>query len=794
MMVYPKGGLSANPLTSSNATISWDNLIRALELAITNTGGGSGNANFTTYPITNVNNTWDRIPFANTNNSATNFTIKYSDFLTEISQGLSNSVALPYANVLDFGAVSDGVTDNTTAFKAAIATRKVVLVPAYDLSGNHSGYMVGNLVLTNGGGLISYNSAKLIFGASYNGIMIQMQLPVTNTIPGGGGYYPTNNRSQNITIYGLELDGGNGTNISGTLGTRSGVWFDPYGQGNLAYSLNIHSFTGFGFLSQSYKPQSVATSPQFQETDQSSGHWWAITSSTNNVGIWVKTGAAPAPYNDTDTYISEYQNSYDLRCQFNDQGFILSAGNCSFTASTFSRNRVNTFIDGSGNNSGHGSIVGSMINHASDGTAGITIANIPNGFIFDACNIFFTSIAVTNSYGITFRNGILGNDGGINMLNGTNVWIEGNTCLQQFPIIINYGGSTNYGTYNNRLVDKFDNSRPFVLATKDTAGQNLQTWPPTYGSLGAITTNSVWMYPSNSVPPVWWFGHFDVHSNVVYDGVANFGGTGSGVLLPPNAQGVLTNNGSGTTNWSTTIPGAWIATGTLPSTSTDNSWMPITNAVAFTNGPPVAGQALVIVGTNVYGAVLVKPTNVWSSGGSGGPALMQSTNQLWFDTNSINGYSWNKDTNQTVTLNTNGGFAVTIGTNGLSVNTGNSNYFGGINYAISNAAPITVATATAFAGTPDSFTNIYGVRAILVIPYYIQYSTTGEPIGTISNRMTGKKFVISSNISASANATNTFTCPPCSPGDVWDVRNESTGSGASFGYPSGTASKDWYLN
>lgn len=43
-------------------------------------------------------------------------------------------------------------------------------------------------------------------------------------------------------------------------------------------------------------------------------------------------------------------------------------------------------------------------------------------------------------------------------------------------------------------------------------------WPPTFFSLRAKSTNEAWQLPSNSVPPHWWFGHFDASSNVVFDG------------------------------------------------------------------------------------------------------------------------------------------------------------------------------------------------------------------------------------------------------------------------------------
>lgn len=83
-----------------------------------------------------------------------------------------------------------------------------------------------------------------------------------------------------------------------------------------------------------------------------------------------------------------------------------------------------------------------------------------------------------------------------------------------------------------------------------------------------------------------------------------------------DASGVLTNGNNGHVGYSAAITGTWIAAGTLPTTAASTGWMPVTNAIAGTNQPMTAGQALVVVGTNTYGATLVKGTN-WPSGGGG---------------------------------------------------------------------------------------------------------------------------------------------------------------------------------
>ena len=135
--------------------------------------------------------------------------------------------------------------------------------------------------------------------------------------------------------------------------------------------------------------------------------------------------------------------------------------------------------------------------------------------------------------------------------------------------------------------------------------------------------------------------------------------------------------------------------------------------------------------------------------------------------------------------------------NGIIVNAGNSNYFGGYNYFTNNSAPIAPLSTT---GNGGSFTNYTSSRAILVYPYYLSTGTGGNASGSFSNRMTGKSFPIVFNVPMTLGVnvtnvcfTNVISLPPCSPGDVWDAKNNSSGN-ATFGLPAGPGvpNPEWY--
>lgn len=315
------------------------------------------------------------------------------------------------------------------------------------------------------------------------------------------------------------------------------------------------------------------------------------------------------------------------------------------------------------------------------------------------------------------------------------------------------------------------------------------------------------------------------------DGSTNYAITvagGSGIVLPANALGVLTNNGSGFTNWSSNLPGTWIAAGTLPSTVTDTSWMPITNAVAYTNGPPTPGQALVVAGagTNSFGAVLVKGTNWPTGGGSAFPLAAdgdanqfgitnltylywltnasgtklsfqiapdftqslptlkltpagQSTyagfkaNYLYIEGNGFGG------SYQAAIIVTNSGVTTIITSNNITTGSGIFNG-GAVSVIPTNAAPVTSILSASGISLPIGITNVFSGRAQPIVQYYVVDAVTGTPILTMSNETSGVKVKISYGALALVE-TNFAVLPITTTNSIWRLRDESAGSGASVG-------------
>jgi len=114
------------------------------------------------------------LPFTPTGNiAATTVLTAVTEIANELTS-LDSSVRTSFVNVLDFGAVGNGTTDDTTAINAAIATAKDVYLPAgktFKLSANLTGF--ANFQKFGGPGVLKFVGA---FGVLVNGGVTGVEL------------------------------------------------------------------------------------------------------------------------------------------------------------------------------------------------------------------------------------------------------------------------------------------------------------------------------------------------------------------------------------------------------------------------------------------------------------------------------------------------------------------------------------------------------------------------------------------------------------------------------------------
>ncbi len=104
------------------------------------------------------------------------------------------------------------------------------------------------------------------------------------------------------------------------------------------------------------------------------------------------------------SHFSEYHRFSGVQSVRNLYGCINNGGNNVFSACAFDGNTVGFLIDNSrgqsGNNS-HGSAVGCTFNHSdSNNGVGIMVLGAQHGFVFSACQLFYSKIVLEDSVGI----------------------------------------------------------------------------------------------------------------------------------------------------------------------------------------------------------------------------------------------------------------------------------------------------------------------------------------------------------------------------------------------------------
>jgi|GEM_PF-1072556 len=105
-------------------------------------------------------------------------------------------------------------------------------------------------------------------------------------------------------------------------------------------------------------------------------------------------------------FFSEYHKFTGALCTGNLYGCINNGGNNVFTACSFDGNKTGFLIDNRDNlacNNSHGTAIGCTFNHSdSNQGIGIQVLGASHGYVFSACQLFFSQIVVENSLGVQF--------------------------------------------------------------------------------------------------------------------------------------------------------------------------------------------------------------------------------------------------------------------------------------------------------------------------------------------------------------------------------------------------------
>ncbi|MBR2634246.1 MAG: hypothetical protein IKD31_01535 [Clostridia bacterium] len=108
------------------------------------------------------------------------------------------------------------------------------------------------------------------------------------------------------------------------------------------------------------------------------------------------------------SHFSEYHKFSNVHCNKNLYGCINNGGNNVFAGCSFDANTLGFLIDnseGQSRNNAHGSCVGCTFNHTDHNQGiGIKILNSAPGYVFSACQMYYSKIVVENSQGIQIAN------------------------------------------------------------------------------------------------------------------------------------------------------------------------------------------------------------------------------------------------------------------------------------------------------------------------------------------------------------------------------------------------------
>lgn len=259
-----------------------------------------------------------------------------------------------FVSVKDFGAVGDGVADDTNAFSAAMLAAKGVFVPA------------GTYITSN---IAAQQNGQYLFGV---GIASRISFKA-----GSANYHFTSN-GFTCALRDLDWFGGNDGGkaaVAAPASDRSGIKLDY----NIECS--IEGVTVHGYDNTGIGPENPASSV--------AGVFYA-----NNVNIYSCWQGVSAQF-------AEYTRWTALSITSCRQGFFLGSGNITLADSLIEYNYDNLYIEGDGDaNNGHGGVTNCRLNHASH--FAVYANEITNAFNIIGCDIFYGQIIIVDCAGLKF--------------------------------------------------------------------------------------------------------------------------------------------------------------------------------------------------------------------------------------------------------------------------------------------------------------------------------------------------------------------------------------------------------
>jgi hypothetical protein len=384
----------------------------------------------------------------------------------------------PYANVKAFGAVGDGVTDDTVAIQAAFTASTNVYFPT-------GTYIIDSVTVVNDKTHIYGNGAAsaIKFKTGETGVMLDASTKV-------------------VFIENLWFTGGNTINnrsVETSTSDRNGLVL------SFSKANNVTNCIFSGFQNQALYNIDADGVPLLDRTNITNclfkGNW-----------IGLETGEDGESYSVFDSNIL-YYNKYAIKA---------GQGNASFVGNRIYSNYYGLYLDGDRVNDGHGNIVGNLINH---NTYPIYAKNVGTGYTISNNQIHFGIFEMDTCTGMDIFGNKFGSIAGANQLefkitNGGLNWIHDNAVGAVAPTLTISGGSTVFinnqqpnGNYINDvssgdiLIDKSDP----IISVKDNGssvwslaktGSVFQT--PLHAKSAGVNTSALRLY--GSVNPTYLLG------------------------------------------------------------------------------------------------------------------------------------------------------------------------------------------------------------------------------------------------------------------------------------------------